>query len=94
MHRKTIDPVTGRLYMKYSLQKDIKERMKVEKQRFEERFGHIETNPEFAEKQKEAEEEYQYLREMGIDNDKLLPDAKTRHWMIAQSHIVMEDVAK
>ena len=31
---------------------------------------------------------------MGIDNDKLLPDAKTRHWVIAQSHIVMEDVAK
>lgn len=50
MHRKTIDPVTGRLYMKYSLQEDIRERMKVERKRFEERFGHVETNPEFEEK--------------------------------------------
>jgi hypothetical protein len=27
---------------------------------------------------------------MSIDNDKYLPDERTRHWMIAQSHILME----
>lgn len=31
---------------------------------------------------------------MGIDNDKLLPDEKTRHWMIAQTHILMQEGAE
>lgn len=43
MHKKTIDPVTGRLFMKYSLQDDLADKLKREKERFEERFGHIET---------------------------------------------------
>merc|ERR1740117_1037222 len=48
MHKKTIDPVTGRLFMKYSLQDDLKQKLAREKKRFEERFSHIETNEEFS----------------------------------------------
>ena len=47
MHKKTIDPVTGRLFMKYSLQDDLKQKLEREKERFEERFSHIETNEDF-----------------------------------------------
>ena len=47
MHKKTIDPVTGRLFLKYSLQDDFVAKLKREKERFEERFGHIETNEEY-----------------------------------------------
>lgn len=90
MHKKTIDPVTGRLYLKYSLQDDLKTKLERQKQRFEERFGHIESNEEYQKLKEEAEDQEQLIREMSIDNDKYLPDERTRHWMIAQSHILME----
>jgi len=57
MHKKTIDPVTGRLFMKYSLQDDLAEKLKREKERFEERFGHIETDEQFAKVKEEAEDQ-------------------------------------
>jgi hypothetical protein len=44
MHKKTIDPVTGRLFLKYSLQDDLEVKLKREKERMEKRFGHIETD--------------------------------------------------
>lgn len=47
MHKKTIDPVTGRLFLKHSLQDELTVKLKREKERFEERFGHIETNQEY-----------------------------------------------
>lgn len=28
---------------------------------------------------------------MSVDNDQILPDEKTRHWMVAQTHILMQD---
>jgi hypothetical protein len=31
---------------------------------------------------------------MSIDNDKILPDERTRHWMMAQSHIHIRDGAE
>ena len=31
------------------------------------------------------------IREMSVDNDQILPDEKTRHWMVAQTHILMQD---
>lgn len=91
MHKKTIDPVTGRLFLKYSLQDDLKEKLKREKERFEERFGHIETMDEFKKVKEKADEEYRLIREMSVDNDQLLPDEKTRHWMLAQTHVLLEE---
>ena len=44
MHKKTIDPVTGRLFLKYSLQDDLEVKLKRERERMEKRFGHIETD--------------------------------------------------
>jgi len=69
MHKKTIDPVTGRLFMKYSLQDDIKNKLKREKDRFEERYGHIETNVELKKIEKDAEEQYKIIREMSLDTN-------------------------
>jgi len=83
MHKKTIDPVTGRLFMKYSLQDDLKQKLDREKARFEERFGHIETNPEFKDIEEDAEDTYRLIREMSVDNDSIMPDERTRHWMVA-----------
>ena len=38
-----------------------------------------------------AEQEYKLIRDMSIDNDQVMPNARTRHWMIAQSHLMMRD---
>ena len=68
----------------------------------EERFNHIETYDwkhqnfvpdEQVKMEKEAESEFRLLREMSVDNDQIMPDGKTRHWMLAQSHIIMQEGA-
>ena len=35
--------------------------------------------------------QYKLIREMQIDSPKIMPDERTRHWMVAQSHLLMED---
>jgi len=90
MHKKTIDPVTGRLFMKYSLQDDLKKKLEREKERFEGKFAHIETEGEFGEVEQEANEQNRLIREMSVDNDQMLPDERTRHWMVAQTHVMMQ----
>jgi len=35
MHKKSIDPVTGRMFLKYNLQDDLKKKLEREKERFE-----------------------------------------------------------
>lgn len=74
MHKKTIDPVTGRLFLKHSLQDDLKIKLKREKERFEERFGHIETNKEYEQMKKKADNQTKLIREMSVDNDQILPN--------------------
>ena len=86
MQKKTIDPVTGRLFIKHSLQDDINAKLEREKIRMEKRFEHIET-----EVTQQAKEEERIIREMTIDSDRVMPDAKTRHWMLAQTHLVYEE---
>ena len=39
----------------------------------------------------ESDAQTRLIREMSIDNDKILPDERTRHWMMAQSHIHIRD---
>jgi hypothetical protein len=91
MHKKTIDPVTGRLFLKYSLQDDLKQKLERERERFEARFSHIETQEDFDKIKEKADQEYRLIREMSVDNDQILPDERTRHWMLAQTHILMEE---
>jgi len=91
MHKKTIDPVTGRLFLKYSLQDDLTDKLERERARMEERFGHVETSEEYAKIKDDADEQYKTIREMAIDNDQILPNERTRHWMLAQSHILYEE---
>lgn len=90
MHKKTIDPVTGRLFLKYSLQDDLKKKLEREKQWMEERFDHIETEKQYSKLKEDAEDQFKIIREMQVDNDQILPNERTRQWMLAQTHIMME----
>ena len=42
MHRKTIDPVTGRMFLKHSLQDDLRDRRKREKDALDRKIEGIE----------------------------------------------------
>lgn len=43
MHRKTIDPVTGRMFLKYSLQESLKQKLPRQQSHMEERFDHLDS---------------------------------------------------
>mmetsp|Transcript_1616 Transcript_1616/g.2856 ORF Transcript_1616/g.2856 Transcript_1616/m.2856 type:complete len:378 (-) Transcript_1616:177-1310(-) len=91
MHKKTIDPVTGRMFMKYSLQDDIRLKLERERDRFKERFGHIENIHELGEKEQTAIRDMRLLNEMQMDSQRIMPNEKQRHWMLGQAHILLKD---
>jgi len=90
MHRKTVDPVTGRLFMKHSLQDDIRVRQQRQRDFLDQKVDHIEGAEEVAQqaKTKAGQEDImlgEIMREMSIDAEtrSTLPDRETRKWMAA-----------
>lgn len=77
MHKKTIDPVTGRMFLKHSLQDEMPVKEERIKEKIEERFAGVETKAEFDE-DLHANMKMQIIREMSLDNEKLIPDRKQR----------------
>ncbi len=49
MHKKTIDPVTGRMFLKHSLMDDLPTKEKRVKDNIEQRFAEIESQTDFKE---------------------------------------------
>lgn len=47
MHKKTIDPVTGRMFLKHSLQDELPKKEKRQKEKLEERFEGVESQKEY-----------------------------------------------
>ena len=90
MHKKTIDPLTGRMFLKYNLIDEIKAKDKIIKETIKERFKEVESKNEYNE-DIDAELKEQVIREMSLDNEKLIPDREQRHWMIGQGHILDRD---
>jgi hypothetical protein len=75
MHKKTIDPVTGRLFLKHSLQdaKTVKEAR--QKEILEERFKDVEKEDE-ADLDLEEKVRNIVIREMSLDNEHIVPTVK------------------
>lgn len=46
---------------------------------------------EFNKIKEQADDQYRLIREMSVDNSQILPNEKTRHWMVAQTHIMFEE---
>lgn len=88
MHKKTIDPVTGRMFLKHSLQDELSNKEKRV-------FGTLESRLEGAEfdQDEEAQTKSRILREMSMDSvgERLVPDRAQRQFMIAQAHIIERD---
>jgi hypothetical protein len=85
MHRKTIDPVTGRLFLKHSLMDDMRERQKRSQDQYKQKFDDVEGAKEFAESQRfninQATD--RVIREMGIDVDRMHPNRQQKQWLAA-----------
>lgn len=90
MHRKTIDPVTGRMFLKHSLMDDMRERQKRVYDSYARKYSDMEGAKEFDENNrfKFNQAQDRVIREMGIDVDKMYPNRKQKEWFAAQSYLV------
>lgn len=93
MHRKTIDPVTGRMFLKHSLMDDMRERHKRVYDSYQRKYSDVEGAKEFEENNrfKITKAEDRVIREMSIDVDKMYPNRRQKEWLAAQAYIVGKD---
>ena len=71
MHKKTIDPVTGRLFIKHSHQDPYPEKEKRQKEIIEDRFKDVESNEDYN-KDQNVEKVEKTIRELNLDNEKIV----------------------
>jgi hypothetical protein len=78
MHRKTIDPVTGRMFLKHSLMDDMRERQKRVYDSYQKKYSDVEGAKEYEQngKGKFIQAQDRVIREMGIDVDRMYPNRK------------------
>ena len=78
MHKKTIDPVTGRMFLKHSLQDDARDKAIREEKRLKEHYGEVKrstiTEIEEEEPQEMKDVKENIIREMLIDNQQYVPN--------------------
>ena len=82
MHKKTIDPVTGRMFMRHSLQDDARDKARRAAKKL---AGHYDDDVVGAAEENEEIKTVrnQIVREMLLDNNKLIPNASQREWLSA-----------
>jgi vacuolar-type H+-ATPase subunit E/Vma4 len=73
MHKKTIDPVTGRLFMRHSLMDDARDKARREAKRITDHMDD-EYDPEYKEALKMTQNREKIVREMSLDEGKLIPN--------------------
>ena len=86
MHKKTIDPVSGRLFIKHSHQDSYPEKEHRQKEIIEERFKDVESNQVY-DGQENIEKVEKAIRELNLDNEKIVTNRLQRQWLIAQGHL-------
>lgn len=92
MHKKTIDPVTGRMYMRHSLQDDARDKARRAAKKVDDRtsaFGDYETN----ETKEQEKVRVKIIREMSLDSNHLVPNRAQREWLSAQAHVLQQEGA-
>lgn len=81
MHKKTIDPITGRMFMKHSLQDDLRDKTKREKFALDRKMANKTGNRRTSSKDKKMEElQRDIAREMQLDDLVYLPTKLQREW--------------
>ena len=88
MHKKTIDPVTGRMFLRHSLQDDARDKARRAAKKAEERAPTHSYEVEETDEQEELRK--QIIREMSMDSDAMVPNAAQREWLSAQAWLMKE----
>jgi len=89
MHKKTIDPVTGRMFMRHSVQDDLKDKALRQAEKLKSHYDDDYEVTKEDPKKKEARDDI--VREMLLDNNKMLPNAQQREWLSAQAFVLERD---
>ena len=89
MHKKTIDPVTGRMFLKHTLQDDLRDKRVREKAMVDEKASHVASHKEtYGEARKEAVRQM-YIRAMQMDESfAQFPSPLRREWSLAQGRLL------
>lgn len=89
MHKKTIDPVTGRMFMKHTLQDDLRDKLVREKAMVDRKQANITTLEEEEAADLEEALRQKMVREMTLDTTFVEnPTSLHREWSIAQATLV------
>ena len=87
MHKRTIDPVTGRIFLRHNLNDDMRDKERRKQQRANSRTSDF-TNYEIEETEEQEQLRNEIIREMTIDNDNFVPNAAQREWLSAQAYLL------
>lgn len=89
MHKKTIDPITGRMFLKHTLQDDLRDKRLREKATVDRKQSEI--GQKFADSEERVHEalRQRMVREMQLDESYAqFPTTLRREWAIAQGHLI------
>ena len=87
MHKKTIDPVTGRMFLKHSLQDDARDKARRAAKQLD-RAADAESPLIGADEPLLCDA---LIREMELDNDKRIPNRAQREWLSAQAYLLEKE---
>ena len=87
MHKKTIDPVTGRLFLKHSLQDDARDKARRAAKKLEKAAD--DESPLIGKDEQLLCDAL--IREMELDNDRMIPNRAQREWLSAQAFLLEKD---
>ena len=95
MHKKTIDPITGRMFLKHTVQDDLRDKRVREKQmvkRKAEGIAPLRTEKDWDEDDIDETRE-RMIRELNLDVTYAeFPSKERREWSIAQAHLIKQRV--
>ncbi len=91
MHKKTIDPITGRMYMKHTLQDDLRDKRVREKAMLDRKDSNVATKKEDSGESVKEQVRKHFVREMDMDQTFVeFPSPLRREWSIAQGHMLSQ----
>ena len=84
LHRKTIDPITGRMYMKHTVQDDLRDKRIREKAALDRKASYVATRAEYVGDGPKDAMRQNFIREMDMDETFVqYPSPLRREWSIA-----------
>lgn len=93
LHRKTIDPVTGRIFMKHTLQDDLRDKNARFKETLQRKTEDLASHLQGKDESQKETLRQRYIRELQMEEtNALFPSPMRREWSLAQGKIIFEQL--